>query len=126
MYAIRSYYAQNVNWTGTSADIDVDRLLVAVRPSYKINNNLRIELTGAVAQENLSEGSLWGRSSDDATFYSVELAPVLTVNADFFGRPQIKPYVALVKASRDELGGAIGTTGEDVQTIFGVQGEIWF
>ncbi len=116
----------NVNWTGTSADIDVDRLLVAVRPSYKINNNLRFEVTGAVAQENLSDGALWGRSGDNATFYSVEVAPVLTVNADFFGRPQIKPYVALVKASKNELGSAIGTTGEDVQTIFGVQGEIWF
>ena len=97
-----------------------------MRPSYKINNNLRFEVTGAVAQENLSDGALWGRSGDNATFYSVEVAPVLTVNADFFGRPQIKPYVALVKASKNELGSAIGTTGEDVQTIFGVQGEIWF
>ncbi|MDK9759140.1 carbohydrate porin, partial [Vibrio sp. D173a] len=43
---------------------------------------------------------------------------------DYFGRPQIKPYVTYV-TSDDEAAG-LGVDGEKSETILGVHAEIWF
>ena len=66
--------------------------------------------------------------SDATNFYSLELAPVFTVNADYFGRPQIKPYITWVSTSDEAAAGAIGITDANKkdQVVFGIQAEIWF
>ncbi len=124
-----TYWApKNVNWDAPGVSVSVERILLAVRPSYKVNNNLRIEFTGGFAQENL-QNTTWGRSDDSTNFYSAELAPVFTVNADYFGRPQIKPYVAYVATNDEKAAGSIGidsSSGAKDQVLFGVQAEIWF
>lgn len=124
-----TYWApKNVNWAEPGVAVDVERILLAVRPSYKVNTNLRIEFTGGLAQENL-KNTTWGRSDDSTNFYSAELAPVFTVNADYFGRPQIKPYVAYVATDDEKAASSIGidsSSGAKDQVLFGVQAEIWF
>ncbi|RND30546.1 maltoporin, partial [Vibrio cholerae] len=88
---------------------DLKRYIVSVRPSYKVNDNLRIEMTGSYAHEEGAEG-YWGRTGDsvESDVYNLELAAAFTVNADYFGRPQIKPYVSYIsaddKASASQLG----------------------
>ncbi len=54
---------------------DLKRYLVAVRPSYKVNDNLRLEMTASYGHEEGAEG-YWGRTGDDveSDIYNIELA----------------------------------------------------
>jgi len=104
----------------------VERTLLAVRPSYMVNNNLRIEATYAKAWETLGTPSNWGRADKTVSFNTYEIAAALTANSDYFGRPQIKPYITHYVAD-DGYGGEIGlANGKNSDTIIGVQAEIWF
>ncbi|MEE1675628.1 carbohydrate porin [Agarivorans aestuarii] len=112
---------ESKNW-GTES---VDRLFVGVTPSFKVNENFRVELIGTYARETLGEDGAWGRDGKSTDFFTATLAPVWTVNADYFGRPQVKPYVTYMTSSWD---GYTWTKGNDKsnQTVFGVEAEIWF
>ncbi|MEH6533120.1 MAG: carbohydrate porin [Photobacterium frigidiphilum] len=124
-----TYWApEGMDWGATgTADDEVTRYIFAARPTYKINDNMRLEFTGSYAVEEVNGGQ-WGRKDKATDFYTVEAATVFTVNADYFGRPQIKPYVTWVGTSDEAAAGAIGITesGEKDQIVFGVHAEIWF
>ncbi|EEX40204.1 carbohydrate porin [Vibrio sp. Vb2880] len=102
----------------------VDRFFFGATPSYKFNENFRLETTLTYAVESLGNGSDWGREKADTSFYTATIAPVFTVNADYFGRPQIKPYVTYMKSSEDNYGWSNDAKGDE--TRFGVEAEIWF
>ena len=106
---------------------DLKRYIVAVRPSYKVNDNLRIEMTGSYAHEEGAEG-YWGRTGGDvkSDIYNLELAAAFTVNADYFGRPQIKPYVSYISADDKESASQLGIKDGKNETVIGVHTEIWF
>ncbi|MEZ8194250.1 carbohydrate porin [Vibrio cortegadensis] len=107
------------------------RYIVAARPSYKLNDNVRLEATASYGDESgLSVGD-WGGwiSSDDmttSTFINLEIATAFTANSDYFGRPQIKPYISYIKADDEASAGMIGIDNGDDQFVFGVHTEIWF
>ena len=122
----------------------VDRLLIAVRPTYKVNDNFRWEFTASYGYEK----AYWGHDANDllkdkngklyhsgqeqeSNFYAAEVAAVFSVNSDYFGRPQIKPFVTyMVKDSENTYDDFIGwgdKFGNDNKTFqFGVEAEIWF
>ncbi|MGV2987896.1 carbohydrate porin [Vibrio sp. E150_011] len=102
----------------------VQRGFVGLTPSYKVSENFRWEAVLTYANETLEDGSRWGRENDSTSFYTATLAPVFTVNADYFGRPQIKPYVAYMSSSDDGYGWSKDSKGSE--TRFGVEAEIWF
>ncbi|ENM5832922.1 carbohydrate porin [Vibrio metoecus] len=106
---------------------DLKRYIVAVRPSYKVNDNLRIEMTGSYAHEEGAEG-YWGRTGDsvESDVYNLELAAAFTVNADYFGRPQIKPYVSYISADDKASASQLGINNSKDETVIGVHTEIWF
>ncbi|HDM8150174.1 TPA: carbohydrate porin [Vibrio harveyi] len=106
---------------------DLKRYLVAVRPSYKVNDNLRLEMTASYGHEEGAEG-YWGRTGDDveSDIYNIELAAAFTVNADYFGRPQIKPYVSYITADDEASARQIGIEDGKNETVIGVHTEIWF
>ncbi|MDE1222161.1 carbohydrate porin [Vibrio aestuarianus] len=106
---------------------DLKRFIVAVRPSYKVNDNLRIEMTGSYAHEEGAEG-YWSRTGDDveSDIFNVELAAAFTVNADYFGRPQIKPYISYISADDEASASQIGIKDGKNETVIGVHTEIWF
>lgn len=107
-----------------SSEDGVDRFFFGATPSYKFNENFRLETTLTYAVESLGNGSDWGREKADTSFYTATIAPVFTVNADYFGRPQIKPYVTYMKSSEDNYGWSNDAKGDE--TRFGVEAEIWF
>ena len=113
---------------GTNANAEgdtVDRLLVAVRPTYKVNDNFRWEFTGSYGMEQ----SNWGLTENDIDVYAAEVAAVFTVNSDYFGRPQIKPFVTFISKDETNPDADWGTDGspKDGNTYqFGVEAEIWF
>jgi len=116
-----SHWVIENNW----AQDKVERTLVALRPSYMVNNNLRLEATYAYGNEKL-DASNWGQSEDNRSFQTYEIAAALTANSDYFGRPQIKPYITHYVAD-DGADNVLGlTNGKDSETIFGIQAEIWF
>ncbi|SHO58662.1 carbohydrate porin [Vibrio quintilis] len=102
----------------------LSRLIMGVTPSYKVNDNFRMEAVMTYALESLGADGTWGREDADTSFYTVTLAPVFTVNADYWGRPQIKPYISYMKSS--DSGYAWTTGGNDDETRFGIEAEIWF
>ena len=102
----------------------VNRTFVGITPSYKMNDNLRLEAVVTYAVETLGKGSDWGREDDATAFYTATLAPVFTVNADYWGRPQIKPYVTYMGSSDDNYTWSHDSKGDE--TRFGVEAEIWF
>ncbi|WP_434354951.1 carbohydrate porin [Parasalinivibrio latis] len=106
---------------------DLKRGLIAFRPSYKINDNFRLEFTGSYGYEDGKDG-YWDRTGDavESQILNAEIATVFTVNADYFGRPQIKPYISHIKADDDASAKIIGINNGDSDTIFGVHAEIWF
>ncbi|OCH22974.1 carbohydrate porin [Aliivibrio logei] len=106
---------------------DLKRYLIAARPSYKVNDNLRIEMTGSYGHEE-GENGYWGRTGDAVknTYLNAELAAAFTVNADYFGRPQIKPYVSYISADDEASASRIGIKDGKSETIIGVHTEIWF
>nr|WP_196597782.1 carbohydrate porin [Aliivibrio fischeri] len=107
---------------------DLKRYIVAARPSYKINDNLRLEATGSYAHEEVEVGGAWGKSADaaESDIVNLELAAAFTVNADYFGRPQIKPYVSYILADDEASAKDIGIKNGKSETIIGVHTEIWF
>lgn len=108
---------------------DLTRWILAARPSYKLNDNLRLEATASYATEELGDPSAWsrGENADETKIINLEVATAFTVNADYFGRPQIKPYISYVRADDNDSAKVIGiNTGEKDQVIFGVHTEIWF
>ena len=96
------------------------RTMFAARPSYKINDNFRFEVTASYSIEKAEQ---W--HAEDGSWVFVEAAPIFTVNADYFGRPQIKPYVAYMTALEDGVGNK-GIDGSKDETVVGVHAEIWF
>lgn len=106
---------------------DLKRYIVAARPSYKVNDNLRLEATGSYAHEEGAEG-YWGRTGDNLTsdIINVELAAAFTVNADYFGRPQIKPYVSYISADDEASAKQLGIKDGKSETVIGIHTEIWF
>ncbi|CAM3669917.1 Maltoporin precursor [Vibrio aerogenes CECT 7868] len=102
----------------------LSRFIVGVTPSYQVNDNFRLEGVFTYALESLGADGTWGREDADTSFYTVTLAPVFTVNADYWGRPQIKPYITYMKSS--DSGYAWTTGGDDDDTRFGIEAEIWF
>lgn len=96
------------------------RTMFAARPSYKVNDNFRLELTASYSVEKAEQ---W--HAKDGAWALVEAAPIFTVNADYFGRPQIKPYIAYMTALEDGIGNK-GINGEKDETVVGVHAEIWF
>lgn len=102
----------------------VSRFFFGVTPSYKINDNFRMEAVLTYAREMLGEDGTWGREKADTDFYSASLAPVFTVNADYWGRPQIKPYITYMTSSDDGYAWSKDSKGDE--TRIGVEAEIWF
>lgn len=111
----------NEVWGSTDG---LSRLIIGVTPSYKINENFRLESVLTYALESIGKASDWGRENKDTHFYTATLSPVFTVNSDYWGRPQIKPYVTYMKSSENSYAWSKG--GNDDETRVGVEAEIWF
>jgi maltoporin len=107
---------------------DLKRYIAAVRPSYKVNDNLRLEATASFGHEEAEEGYWGGRTGDavESDIINLELAAAFTVNADYFGRPQIKPYVSYISADDEASASQIGIKDGKAETVIGVHTEIWF
>lgn len=103
------------------------RYIVAARPSYKLNDNVRLEATASYGHEEGDEG-YWGRTGDDveSNIINLEIATAFTASSDYFGRPQVKPYISYIKADDDASAKQIGIENGNDQFVFGVHTEIWF
>ena len=107
---------------------DLTRWIVAARPSYKLNDNIRLEATASYGYEEVGDPAAWGRNAanEESKVVNLELATAFTANSDYFGRPQIKPYVSYIKADDEASASQIGIDNGDDQFVFGVHTEIWF
>ncbi|MFA0568047.1 carbohydrate porin [Vibrio gallaecicus] len=103
------------------------RYILAARPSYKLNDNVRLEATASYGHEEGDEG-YWGRTGDDleSNIINLEIATAFTANSDYFGRPQVKPYISYIKADDEASAKQIGIDSGDDEFVFGVHTEIWF
>lgn len=96
---------------------------VSVSPSYKVSKNLRLTADASIGMQTLDNPSAWGRSEDTEIRTALTLAPVFTLNNDFYGRPQIKPFVTFGNTSDDAV---VLYDGKQNAAVVGVVGEVWF
>ncbi|EJL6398672.1 carbohydrate porin [Vibrio navarrensis] len=103
------------------------RYIVAARPSYKLSDNVRLEATASYGHEEGDEG-YWGRTGDalESNILNLEVATAFTANSDYFGRPQVKPYISYIKADDEASASQLGITDGKDEFVFGVHTEIWF
>lgn len=94
-----------------------------VRPSYKLSPNLRVEGTVSYSDEKLTGEDAWSLSKADGSTMTYEVALPVSVNSDYFGRPQIKPYVTYYDTDH---GARIGIGEQETETVVGIHTEIWF
>ncbi|AMO55331.1 hypothetical protein GZ77_10790 [Endozoicomonas montiporae] len=132
-------YGKNIFGLSKEGETDtIHRGLVAVRPTYRVHDNFRWEWTASYAYQDAPAGWIydeWSKggsgpatgASGKANFYTVEMAGVFTVNADYFGRPQIKPFVTyLYKDAKEGYGWGEEFGKKKGVWQFGVEAEIWF
>ncbi|WP_193153892.1 carbohydrate porin [Vibrio navarrensis] len=107
---------------------DLTRWILAARPSYKLSDNVRLEATASYGNEELGDPGAWGRGkdADETKVINLEIATAFTANSDYFGRPQVKPYISYIKADDETSAGVIGIENGKDQFVFGVHTEIWF
>ncbi|MEZ9478153.1 carbohydrate porin [Vibrio splendidus] len=107
---------------------DLTRWIVAARPSYKLNDNIRLEATASYGFEELGDPAAWARpqGTDESKIINLEIATAFTANSDYFGRPQVKPYISYIKADDEDSAANIGIENGKDQFVFGVHTEIWF
>ena len=101
---------------------DINRFGITVNPSYKITKNLRMTAEAAFTTETYKNS---GADLDNATT-SLTLAPVITMNNDFYGRPQIKPFITFVNVDDKGSSKWHRYDGKDSGTFAGVVAEVWF
>lgn len=101
---------------------DINRFGITVNPSYKITKNLRMTAEAAFTTETYKNS---GADLDNATT-SLTLAPVITMNNDFYGRPQIKPFITFVDVDAKGSSKWAGYDGKGSGTFAGVVAEVWF
>ncbi len=102
------------------------RFGVSVSPSYKVSKNLRMTADVSVGYQKLDDPADWGKPAaydKSESRVALTLAPVITINNDFYGRPQIKPFVTFGNTTND--GNKIYNDKKS-GTFFGVVGEVWF
>ncbi|WP_454441982.1 carbohydrate porin [Vibrio bathopelagicus] len=107
---------------------DLTRWIVAARPSYKLNDNVRLEATASYGYEELGDPAAWNKPAgvDESKVVNLEIATAFTANSDYFGRPQVKPYISYIKADDEASAANIGIENGKDQFVFGVHTEIWF
>ena len=125
-------YGENI-WSLSKANDGQDtihRALVAARPTYRVNDNFRWEWTASYGYQNGPGDWIGGSTKTESGrvhYYTAEMAAVFTVNADYFGRPQIKPFVTYLHKDTKEGYGWGGEFGDRKGVWqFGVEAEIWF
>lgn len=99
------------------------RMGLSVNPSYKVTDNMRMTAEVSLGMQTLDNPGKWGRSEDTEMRTALTLAPVFTINNDYYGRPQIKPYVTFAMTNDDAV---VIYDGEQSGTFFGIQAEVWF
>lgn len=106
--------------------MSVDRYFIGFTPSYKIDDNFRMELVLTYALEKLADGADWGREHANANFITATLSPVFTVNADYWGRPQIKPFLSFLTSNESTYVWSSEKNSGNEEIRAGIEAEISF
>ncbi len=120
-------YLQGDKMFGTSEGT-ITRTGASISPSYKVSKNLRLTAEASIGMQKLPKSTIaaWKKPADSKETEirtALTLAPVITLNNDFYGRPQIKPFVTFGKTND---GTANLYNKKQSATLFGVVGEVWF
>lgn len=104
---------------------DLSRAGVSLQPSYKVNDNFRLVFGATAGLQKIENYKSWGKEGETEYRYGLSIAPTFTADSDFFGRPQIQPFVTWMHSNFSTgFGGDLEK--EKSQVIFGVKSEVWF
>lgn len=105
---------------------NLTRAGVSIQPSYKINDNFRMVFGATYGVQHIENYEKhWGAEEATQQRFALSIAPTFTADSDFFGRPQIQPYVTWLRTNFENgFGGDLKK--ENSQVIFGVKSEVWF
>lgn len=114
---------------------------IGVRPFHQITNHFAMQYELGYEHQN-HEGTGWGNGLKSASLFKATIAPTLTLDMGYWGRPQIRAFVTYAKWSkgasecsefdknntRDAYNkGKPMSIGDRTDTVMvGFQGEAWF
>ena len=114
---------------------------IGVRPFHQITNHFAMQYELGYEHQN-HEGTGWGNGLKSASLFKATIAPSLTLDMGYWGRPQIRAFVTYAKWSkgasecsefdknntRDAYNkGKPMSIGDRTDTVMvGFQGEAWF
>ncbi len=130
------------NQAGQAADEDVaSKLSFVIRPVYKLNQNISVQLEAGVDHVSGTNSNTFfyanGAGFAGITNYKVTLAPTLSLDSGFWGRPQLRLFWSLVGTSgtttqygtwgqSSVVGNVDANNSSTSENRFGVQFETWF
>lgn len=113
---------------------------IGVRPFHQITNHFAMQYELGYEHQN-REGTGWGNGLKSASLFKATIAPTLTLDMGYWGRPQIRAFVTYAKWSegaetcsefdgkntRNGYNQGSMTIGDRTDTVMvGFQGEAWF
>jgi maltoporin len=125
--------------SGVTNEDQASKLGIALRPVYKFNNNLSLQVEGGYSHTFGTNSVTWYQGNSintTADYYKVTVAPTLSLNSGFWGRPQLRMFYTFVGGDV-YVGTAAGTTtvnsfhadnanSSNTESRFGFQFETWF
>lgn len=104
---------------------DLTRAGISFQPSYKVNDNFRWVFGATAGLQKIENYKSWSKEGETEYRVGLSIAPTFTADSDFFGRPQIQPFVTWMHSNFSTgFGGDLEK--EKSQVIFGVKSEVWF
>ncbi len=138
-----AFYQQDSDfrwWSGASEGWDRTRMAVGVRPYQQLSDHFAMQYE--IGYEYLDDENLMGVDGrGEGGLTKVTVAPTITLNQGFWGRPQLRAFVTYATWDKDvadaidgsfdwgtrTIGAGGYTRNDDTSAInFGLQAEVWF
>lgn len=117
--------------SGISGEDTASKCTFIARGDYKFTSNLSLQAEGSFAHEfGTNSNTWWGGSNAtgmNGNEYKFTLAPTLSLNSGFWGRPQLRAFWTIVGGDKNAIGGYVDSVNSALyQNRVGVQFETWF
>lgn len=97
-----------------------------IRPVYKVVDNFSVQFELGLGYEGYDKNEDENGVDRNGMFYKATVAPTISLNDSFWGRPQLRAFVSYVGWTSDVAPDTKTVAGSDNELRAGVQAEVWF
>ncbi|WP_028855583.1 carbohydrate porin [Psychrilyobacter atlanticus] len=97
-----------------------------IRPVYKVVDNFSVQFELGLGYEGYNKNENTSGDKRNGMYYKATVAPTISLNDSFWGRPQLRVFGSYVGWTSDVAPDTKTVAGSDSELRAGVQAEIWF